>query len=153
MPCKMTFMDTALKRFMAKVKFNQSGCWTWTGAKNPNGYANFMYPRKGRFTNAHVVSYLIFRGPIPPNLEIDHLCRIRHCVNPFHLELVTSAENNRRGYSASAINQRKTHCIYGHPLSGDNLFMQIRKTSAPSRICKICRSRRMREYRDNHAPK
>lgn len=70
-------------------------CWIWTASKNWDGYGQFRWG--GRQQLAHRVSYQILVGAIPPGLELDHLCRVRDCVNPAHLESVTSAENTRRG--------------------------------------------------------
>lgn len=78
-----------------RIRRSRNGCWLWQGAKNPDGYGQ-MDHRWFTF-GAHRVSYLAFVGPIPEGLVIDHLCRVRHCVNPAHLEAVTSAENIRRG--------------------------------------------------------
>ena len=75
-----------------------SGCWLYLGALQPNGYARITF--NGKTARAHRVSYLIFRGEIPDGLEIDHLCRVRCCVNPDHLEVVSRSINVRRGYDA-----------------------------------------------------
>lgn len=85
---------TAAERFWPNV--DKSGdCWLWTGYIKPNGYASF-YPGGGRHVPkvyAHRWSYEAANEPIPEGLEIDHLCHVRHCVNPAHLELVTHREN------------------------------------------------------------
>ena len=78
---------------------------------------------------AHRVAYELQVGPIPVGLQLDHLCRVRSCVNPAHLEPVTSAENTRRGLRAM-----KTHCPQGHPYAGENLL--IRPTG--QRRCRTC---------------
>jgi hypothetical protein len=83
-------------------------------------------------TMAHRASYQAFRGEIPDGLVIDHKCKVRCCVNPDHLEPVTYKENNRR--SPRSINL-KTHCIKGHPLSGDNEVYY-----GGQRSCRICRA-------------
>ena len=70
-------------------------CWFWTGFKNKAGYGLIYINRK--LTRAHRLSYEIYKGEIPKNLVLDHLCRVRHCVNPKHLEAVTSRENTLRG--------------------------------------------------------
>ena len=72
------------------------GCWIWRGRIAPNGY--------GRLGSkyAHRVMYELHVGPIPTGLDVDHLCRVRHCVNPRHLEPVTRSENLRRGKSGEA---------------------------------------------------
>jgi hypothetical protein len=61
-------------------------------------------------------------GPIPEGLTIDHLCRVRHCVNPAHLEAVSERVNILRGNGAGARNARKTHCVKGHAFTPDNLY-------------------------------
>lgn len=68
-----------------------SGCWLWAGADNGVGYGKF----RGKY--AHRVSYEMRHGSIPTGLHIDHLCRVRCCVNPDHLEPVTNKENAQRG--------------------------------------------------------
>lgn len=77
-------------------------CWIWP-AKNQGKMARYAKIRVGKtIVYAHRVAYEAFRGPIPEGLEIDHLCRNTRCVNPFHLEPVTHAENLIRGMSVRA---------------------------------------------------
>lgn len=77
------------------------GCWIWTGSIDRDGYG---YLHDGRRHNAHRWTYEKFVGPIPDGLEIDHLCRVRPCVNPDHLEPVTRLENNlRRWYGVDRV--------------------------------------------------
>ncbi len=75
------------------------GCWEWTGGKTW-GYGQFT--ANGRNVKAHRWSYEFFRDEIPPGLVIDHLCRNPACVNPWHLEPVTTRVNNLRGDVANA---------------------------------------------------
>lgn len=106
-----------------------SGCWLWIGTlEKTTGYGRFMYG------TAHVWSYTKFVGPIKPGLEIDHLCRMRSCVNPKHLEAVTPRVNVLRGEGVAAINARKTHCPAGHTLTGSNLRVDADRR----RHCKLC---------------
>lgn len=118
------------------VVVDMAGCWRWTASIDAYGY--------GRITNrpAHRVSYEVHVGPIPDGLQLDHLCRVRSCVNPNHLEPVTLYENLMRSEGPSAINSRKTHCKRGHPLTRDNL-VEI----SPRRICKTCKVEREIERR------
>ena len=122
-------------RFWSAIDKNgPGGCWLWTGAKSERGYGvlNKIY--------AHRIAYELLVGPIPPNLEIDHLCRVHACVYPRHLEAVPHKENLRRGHSPTAINARKTHCIHGHPLSGNNLYSY---PNSERRACRTCRRLRV----------
>lgn len=134
-PCNLD-VRAALPRFLAKVSPEpMSGCWLWTGATQTNGYGSIGFGSSGRTMLAHRFSYVAHRGPVPDGLTLDHLCRVRLCVNPDHLEAVTGAENNRRGESPTAQNIRKTHCQQGHPLSGPNLYV---KPSTGKRQCREC---------------
>lgn len=90
-----------------------SGCWIWTGALHREGYAHWTRkPYAGR--RAHRVIYEALNGPIPLDLECDHLCPNRCCVNPAHFQIVTHRVNSLRSNNVGAINARKTTCIRGH---------------------------------------
>ena len=106
-----------IERIFRHAIFTDS-CWLWDGAIQPDGYVRTKVG--GRITSIHRLSYEFCVGPIPSNLEIDHLCRVRHCFNPDHLEIVTRRENTLRGESPSAQNARKTHCPRGHPYDAKN---------------------------------
>ena len=136
-------------QFWSKVSPEpNSGCWLWTGASDPLGYGRINV--KARLQLAHRVSYILFRGPIPDGLQLDHLCRIPCCVNPDHLEPVTPRENIMRGVGPANTRKRllaRTHCKRGHPFAGENL---IHDSNAPQfRVCRECRRiRHRREYLD-----
>ena len=119
-------------RFHSRYLIVDSGCWEWQGSLNPrHGYGMLHYD--GRTIHAHIVSYLLHKGDIPPGTEIDHLCENRKCVNPDHLEAVTHRINITRG----SIKRRKTHCFRGHPLSGENLVVYTDR-GGPHRTCAAC---------------
>lgn len=83
--------------FLSKVSPEpNSGCWLWTGCTEEKGYAVLYKDNWKGHRPAHRFSYETFVGPIPKGLHIDHLCNIKCCVNPAHLEPVTAQENNRR---------------------------------------------------------
>lgn len=84
------------ERFWAKVDVGV--CWLWTGSTNGNSYGRFSLD--GRMVPAHRWAYEALVGPIPPGLQIDHLCRVPLCVNPDHLEPVSQADNKRRRWVA-----------------------------------------------------
>lgn len=120
-----------LERFNAKYTPEpNSGCWLWTASVNEKGYGAFKL--NGKAVSAHRFAYEAFVGPIPEGLHIDHLCRVPCCVNPTHMEPVTSRENRLRGKDG---NTKKTHCPKGHPYSGDNLYVRNGR-----RHCRACRT-------------
>lgn len=127
---------TTSERFWAKVGLfgNEGGCWLWSASTN-KGYGVFWDPTEGRTVGAHVYAYRLLVGPIPEGMELDHLCRVRACVNPAHLEPVTSKTNTLRGESPSAINARKTECPQGHPYDEENTY--VNPTSG-KRLCRTC---------------
>lgn len=105
-----------------------TGCWLWLG------YCEQGYGRLS--SNAaidgdrqvHRVTYRLLRGEIPEGLELDHLCRVRCCVNPDHLEPVTKQVNIQRGLAGKRGGERmraRTHCPQGHPYSDENT--QVRR--------------------------
>ena len=126
-----------VERFWNNVEVPEqpSCCWEWTARLSKWGYGNVTIGKHGDFA-AHRVAYTLLIGPIPNDLEIDHLCRNRRCVNPDHHEIVTHRENSLRGYGPTAINFRKTHCIHGHELTPDNVrFAAHRPTERECRTC------------------
>ena len=133
--------EKAKKRFFDKVVVNpETGCWEWTACRNRDGYGRFKLDGRKRY--AHRVAYELIKGKIPEGLQIDHLCRVRACVNPDHLEPVTCRENLHRGETFNAANAAKTHCPQGHPLSGDNLYVR----PDGRRGCKTCQAEHGRRY-------
>lgn len=73
------------------------GCWIWLGSDTGNGYGKINLGEEIGYRVVHRIAYEVFRGPIPAGLLLDHLCRVRSCLNPYHLEPVTPRENTLRG--------------------------------------------------------
>lgn len=110
-------------------------CWLWTGRTDRDGYGAYCANYKDY--RAHRYAYLNLVGPIPEGLVIDHLCRVRNCVNPSHMEPVTDAENTMRGQGQGAVNSKKTHCKYGHEYTEENTY---RYNGGKWRNCRKCKS-------------
>jgi hypothetical protein len=131
----------AVERFWEKVD-KTSGCWLWTAALW-KGYGRIAVGR--RMVKAHRFSYELLIGPIPDGMTIDHRCRVRSCVNPAHLEVVTNAENVMRGHGACAQHARKTHCANGHAFTDENTY--VRPSRPRARECVSCQRQAGRAYK------
>lgn len=136
-------MSTAFDRVMSKGVPAQGGCIVYSGAKMSAGYGMTSQGKKRLL--AHRVAYEGMVGPVPDGLVIDHLCRNRACVNPYHLEVVTFRENVLRGTSPTADNAKKTHCPKGHPYIEGNLVKRGRRAGR-GRECAACNRARVRAY-------
>lgn len=116
-----------------------SGCWIWIGSRNDKGYGS---KGVGLSRTAHREVYLRTKGDIPPGFDVDHLCRLRCCVNPNHLEAVSHQENIRRGikfFCDNGVprpnqNSVKKFCKRGHEFTSDNTKI----TSHGGRQCTLC---------------
>lgn len=120
----------SIERFLSYVEPRADGCWQWTGA-TVRGYGYF---RAGRMCRAHRVAYEFFVGGIPDELEVDHLCGNRGCVNPDHLEPVTHVENVER---ATARRRAADVCSHGHRFTPENTITGSRG----QRVCRECKRR------------
>lgn len=121
--------------------FQGTPCWIFTGSLNHGGYGSARNDA-GSVSLVHRITYEVLVGPIPDGLQLDHLCRVRSCCNPAHLEAVTAAVNNLRGVGAGAANAAKRECVNGHPLSGDNLAIE----GPGHRRCRTCKAEYNRRY-------
>src|SRR5574341_1289447 len=129
-------------RIMEKVALGASGCWLFGGALT-RGYGvvriGSVADNTRRMKYAHVIVYEALVGPIPEGLELDHLCRVKRCVNPEHLQAVTHRDNLMRGDGPAAANAAKTHCVNGHVLTLENIYPSRGRT----RVCRICHRERV----------
>lgn len=128
-------------RFWSKVRGDDySQCWEWTAGTVPGtGYGTF-HVATGKRANAHRWAYQNMVGSIPDGLELDHLCRNRACVNPWHMEPVTARVNVRRGMSPGARALRRDKCDNGHS------FNDYGVVRAARRVCRLCRALYSRAY-------
>ena len=127
----MNGMDAPLKeRLLAKIVVARHGCWLFQGHLDRSGYGRIGHGRKA--LGAHRVAYELFSGPLIPGLVIDHLCRVRSCVNPDHMEQVTSEENLARG---TGYGPWRTRCKNGHEYTAENTYIT---PDRQVRVCRVC---------------
>lgn len=134
----MTLLDRLLDKISPEPN---TGCWLWTAALDRKGYGTI---KTGSLTDgtrmtyrAHRVCYTLLVGDIPGDLELDHKCRVRCCVNPAHLEPVTTRINLLRGNTITANNASKTHCPFGHNLA--EAYRYQHRSGSVYRQCRECR--------------
>lgn len=138
---RLSYSATPVQRF---ERFHQpipfSGCWIWMGALSSDGYGSFYVD--GRSIAAHKFSYEQLHGPVAPLIELDHLCRVRCCVNPAHVEPVTHKVNMLRGEGFASLNAAKTNCAAGHSFDADNTYWLNGR-----RGCRACNREAVRRYK------
>lgn len=127
-------------RIMSRVYMKPDcSCWFWRGIHDRDGYAKMTH--RNRPIAVYRLAYETFKAPIPDGMEMDHICRERGCVNPSHVEPVTSRENTLRSPIApAAINARMEKCPNGHE------FSVVKFGKRTQRRCLICSKRRRQEY-------
>lgn len=130
------------ERILSSIQFGDSTCWEWQRRKDRDGYGVMWVwiDGKKRQRFAHRMSFEAFNGEIPPGLQIDHLCMNKSCVNPAHLQIVTSKENTQRYFKSINID---SYCKNGHKRTPDNTFL-----TGKTRYCKICRKNASAAYRE-----
>ena len=128
---------TTIDDFYSRLSLNtDSGCLIYSG-ETCLGYGRFTH--NGRRYQAHRFAYELARGPIPSGLVIDHLCRVKACCNPDHLDAVTQRTNVLRGFTVPAKHAAKTHCPHGHPYDQENTIT-IKRNGHHKRICRKCKN-------------
>ena len=142
--CRIRWANLGIRERLGRLLHpRDDGCLIWHGSKNNHGYGTVTW--MGRDAYVHRVMYELTVGPIPAELELDHLCREPSCANPTHLEVVTHKVNSLRGFSPRAMQARQTHCIHGHRFDAANTY--IRKDTG-GRQCRQCKADGMRsKYR------
>jgi hypothetical protein len=121
-----------------------NGCWRWIKALTGSGYGHFSIGSV--YYQAHRLTYILLRGPIPDGMEPDHLCRNRWCVNPWDLELVTHTVNMRRGIH-TVLNPEKVIAIHEARATGLSLRALGRAFGVNhSTISRVLKGQRWPEY-------
>lgn len=130
------------QRFWEKVdRRTVDECWEWTAGLDGHGYGSFNLSPKT--IQSYRYAWLLLRGSLPDSAVLDHLCRNRKCVNPWHLEPVSIGENLKRSpLTWTTRNMSKTHCIHGHSL--DDAYID---GTTGWRKCRTCVRARQRAKR------
>lgn len=129
-----------------EVTVSDTGCWRFLRGHRPDGYCQKRVG--GRLWRVHRLVYELLVGPIPARMELDHLCRVRDCCNPAHLEPVTTAVNTARSRAYSKLN---AVCRNGHPRTVENTrYIVGPRSGRPERQCLECL--RSSEARQNATP-
>lgn len=129
------------ENLLRRLRFMPSGCIEFTGVLDRHGYGRTA--RDGRTVGAHRAAYELVHGPVAQDLDLDHLCRNRACVNPAHLEPVSRQENLLRGDTIPAAYARRTHCKHGHLYDEANTRVDERG----GRRCRACHAASTRRWR------
>lgn len=124
--------ERALLRALSHVAAGPFGCWIWTASRDVRGGYAQMNLGSNRVVRVHRWLYQQMHGPVDKTLDLDHLCKVRECVNPVHLEPVTRAENLRRGLGS----RRRLFCLLGHTILGENVYT---RPGNGRRECLICK--------------
>lgn len=136
---------TAFERAWARVD-TAGDCWLWLGPLQGDGYGKVPV-RHSCTAVAHRFFYEHLVGPIPDGLQLDHLCRVRICVRPDHLEPVSIRENSLRSDSFAARHARQEGCKRGHPFDEANTYLRRNARGGLSRVCRRCRVLWNQEHR------
>jgi len=134
-----------VERFARRFTVQPDGCWQWRGYITREGYGQYGVHGVGK--RAHRIMWELVGRPFDPTKQLDHLCRNRACVSPYHLEEVTARVNTRRGVSPAAVNAQKDVCLRGHPLTGDNLKLRQHVRGGILRRCWECERMFSRQHK------
>jgi hypothetical protein len=131
-----------VERITEKIAVTTDGCWLWQGYRDRSGYGRvYGGPDIGKVMLVHRAVYMLAVGDLDPNLTIDHLCRVRSCCNPLHLEQVTQRENSLRGESPNIVLYRSGRCRHGHDLAVHGARRTPKRQSV---YCRLCRNEQRR---------
>ena len=143
--------QTDHERFWSYVEKTE-GCWLWKGCVSVRGFGRFGF--KGKTVMAHRFAYVERYGAIPAGKQINHICRVNNCVNPFHLRAATHRTCMvEHSSGAAAVNVQKVICKHGHALQGNNLIISFARCGTLARNCRVCAKIYMKAWHAAHYTK
>lgn len=137
-------LDLALQKLWARVEVT-GFCWLWTGETNGEGYGRLQF--QGKRGGAHRIVYELLVGDIPEGLQLDHLCRVRNCVNPDHVEPATFKTNQERKKAkwakpkpptTESLRKQRGECRKGHQLATVGVLRSTRTDGTIREQCRAC---------------
>jgi hypothetical protein len=131
-----------MERFFEKFELNpETGCWIWQDKPSNQGYGRIQDKHPRRLIQAHVLSYEIFIGPIPPGKEPHHTCENKICVNPNHLEALTRREH------LLAHRRNPNTCMNGHVYQDGSYAFYKTRSGGQTKQCKVCQRERLQKIK------
>ena len=135
------FKEEVLQKLYDNTVCDEHGCWLWQGGRTTGGFGEASIG--GETFYVHRLGFSLTKHALTKGKELDHLCKVRHCWNPAHLEEVLHRTNCLRGGSFSAANAQMTHCKRGHIFSEGNTY----RPEEHHRVCKECKRLNDRQRR------
>ena len=125
------------ERLRDRLERDAQGCLVWLGPVGGRGYGTINIGT--RQVGTHRLAWELAYGPIPAGIDVCHHCDNPPCCDPAHLFLGTRKQNMAdmvaKGRQGRNGNEKKTHCVKGHPFSPENTFVNLKG----SRVCITCK--------------
>lgn len=141
-----------LESIFSKTIIDENDCNIWQGPFFLSANKKLKYPLIHHHMKTHRGNRLVYTlvyGEIPKGMFVCHKCDVSLCLNPTHLFLGTPSDNQRDAVQKGRhARSGRTHCLRGHPYSGDNLF-----TYRGIRQCRICRKAQKKRFAEKHKEK
>ena len=109
--------STPAEAFDARtMPLTETGCLLWMGSADTRGYGRIGIDGMPRLV--HRFAWEQAHGPIPPGMQVDHMCWVTSCCNVDHLRLVTQAENNQNRAGAQSTSRSGIRGVYRDEKAG-----------------------------------
>ena len=119
-------------------------CRIWEGCRPTRGYGHIVWSENSQQHKqlTHRAAWIETHGHIPDDLQVDHICRHRACINTEHMRLLTPSAN-----SAANGQALQSHCKHGHLFDATNTMIKTNPDGTfRQRLCRRCHRRVMRDY-------
>lgn len=139
--------ERVLNRAMEKYEVDENGCWISGYSIGSHGYGQIGWWENGRTRTIthHRATWTAAFGPVPDGMTLDHICCVKRCVRPSHLQVLSMEANSRRGTRGveAAI---EGECLHGHgPMTRKERTLRGRRVTVP--FCRECQRNNQRKAR------